>query len=72
VTYTSFPGPTNGTIVTEFQSGDIAGAWMPEPYASKMIARRPRLVNEASLCPAGSTRRALVVRTDFSPRTPTS
>jgi NitT/TauT family transport system substrate-binding protein len=61
------PGPDNGTIVTEFQSGDIAGAWMPEPYASKMIAAGGHvLVNEASLWPGGKyTTALLIVRTDF-------
>jgi NitT/TauT family transport system substrate-binding protein len=61
------PGPDNGTIVTEFQSGDISGAWMPEPYASKMIAAGGHvLVNEASLWPGGKyTTALLIVRTDF-------
>jgi NitT/TauT family transport system substrate-binding protein len=61
------PGPDNGTIVTEFQSGDIAGAWMPEPYASKLIAAGGHvLVDESSLWPGGKyTTALLVVRTDF-------
>jgi NitT/TauT family transport system substrate-binding protein len=61
------PGPDNGTIVTEFQSGDIAGAWMPEPYASKMIAAGGHvLVDEASLWPGGKyTTALLIVRTAF-------
>jgi NitT/TauT family transport system substrate-binding protein len=61
------PGPDNGTVVQEFQSGDIAGAWMPEPYASKMIAAGGHiLVDEASLWPKGQyVTTLLVVRTDF-------
>jgi NitT/TauT family transport system substrate-binding protein len=61
------PGPDNGTVVQEFQQGDIAGAWMPEPYASKMIAAGGHiLVNEASLWPAGKyVTTLLVVRTAF-------
>lgn len=61
------PGPDNGTVVTEFQTGAIAGAWMPEPYASKMIADGGHvLVNEASLWPGGKyVTTLLVVRTAF-------
>jgi NitT/TauT family transport system substrate-binding protein len=61
------PGPDNGTVVTEFQSGAIAGAWMPEPYASKMIAAGGHvLVNEASLWPKGKyVTTLLIVRTAF-------
>jgi NitT/TauT family transport system substrate-binding protein len=61
------PGPDNGTVVQEFQSGDIAGAWMPEPYASKMIAAGGHvLVDEASLWPGGKyVTTLLIVRTDF-------
>jgi NitT/TauT family transport system substrate-binding protein len=61
------PGPDNGTVVQEFQQGDIVGAWMPEPYASKMIkAGGHILVDEASLWPGGKyVTTLLVVRTDF-------
>ena len=61
------PGPDNGTVVQEFQQGDIVGAWMPEPYASKMIAAGGHiLVDEASLWPQGKyVTTLLVVRTDF-------
>lgn len=61
------PGPDNGTVVQEFQQGDIVGAWMPEPYASKMIAAGGHiLVDEASRWPQGKyVTTLLVVRTDF-------
>jgi NitT/TauT family transport system substrate-binding protein len=61
------PGPDNGTVVQEFQQGDIVGAWMPEPYASKMEAAGGHiLVDEASLWPQGKyVTTLLVVRTDF-------
>ena len=61
------PGPDNGTVVQSFQQGDIAGAWMPEPYATKMVkAGGHILVNEADLWPGGKyVTTLLVVRTDF-------
>ncbi|HEX4491824.1 MAG TPA: ABC transporter substrate-binding protein [Acidimicrobiia bacterium] len=61
------PGPDNGTVVTEFQTGAIAGAWMPEPYATKMVqAGGHVLVNEADLWPGGKyVTTLLIVRTDF-------
>jgi NitT/TauT family transport system substrate-binding protein len=40
--------------VLEFQSGQIAGGWEPEPYATEMVLDGgTRLVNEASLWPGG-------------------
>ena len=61
------PGPDNGTVVTEFQTGSIVGAWLPEPYASKMIAAGGHvLVDEASLWPGGKyVTTVLMVRTAF-------
>ena len=61
------PGPDNGTVVTEFQTGAIVGAWMPEPYASKMIAAGGHvLVDEATLWPQGNyVTTLLIVRTAF-------
>jgi NitT/TauT family transport system substrate-binding protein len=61
------PGPDNGTVFQSFQTGDIAGAWMPEPYASKMIADGGHvLVDEASLWPGGKyVTTLLIVRTEF-------
>jgi hypothetical protein len=35
------PGPDNGTVVQEFQQGDIAGAWRPHPrQRGEPLARR--------------------------------
>ncbi|HEY5014629.1 MAG TPA: ABC transporter substrate-binding protein [Acidimicrobiia bacterium] len=61
------PGPDNGTVVQSFQQGDLAGAWMPEPYATKMVkAGGHILVNEADLWPGGRyVTTLLVVRTEF-------
>jgi ABC-type nitrate/sulfonate/bicarbonate transport systems, periplasmic components len=61
------PGPDNGTVVQSFQQGDLAGAWMPEPYATKMIkAGGHILVDEADLWPGGKyVTTLLVVRTEF-------
>jgi NitT/TauT family transport system substrate-binding protein len=43
---------SNGTAVTAFQSGAIAGGWEPEPYASQMVAAGGHiLVDEATLWP---------------------
>jgi NitT/TauT family transport system substrate-binding protein len=44
----------NSTTVTAFQSGDIDGAWVPEPYATKLQGEGGKiLVDEASLWPDG-------------------
>ena len=61
------PGPDNGTVFQSFQTGDIAGAWMPEPYATKMVkAGGHILVNEADLWPGGKyVTTLLIVRTEF-------
>lgn len=57
----------SGTIVTEFKSGNIAGAWVPEPYEHELIkAGGHVLVNEAKLWPHGQwATTLLVVRTAF-------
>jgi NitT/TauT family transport system substrate-binding protein len=57
----------NSTTVTAFQSGAISGAWVPEPYATKLIqAGGHVLVDERSLWPDGKfVTTLLVVRTDF-------
>jgi NitT/TauT family transport system substrate-binding protein len=57
----------NGTVVTEFKAGDIAGAWMPEPYEAEMIADGGHLlVNEGTLWPNGQWATTnVVVRTAF-------
>ena len=57
----------NGTVVTEFKAGAIAGAWMPEPYETQIIqAGGHLLVPEASLWPGGKWATTnVVVRTAF-------
>jgi NitT/TauT family transport system substrate-binding protein len=48
------PIKPNSAAVLEFQSGQIAGGWEPEPYATEMVQDGgTRLVNEASLWPGG-------------------
>jgi NitT/TauT family transport system substrate-binding protein len=57
----------NGTIVTEFKAGAIAGAWVPEPYETQMVqAGGHLLVDEATLWPGGKWATTnVVVRTAF-------
>jgi NitT/TauT family transport system substrate-binding protein len=57
----------NGTIVTEFKSGSIDGAWVPEPYETQLLnAGGHLLVDEASLWPGGKWATTnVVVRTAF-------
>lgn len=57
----------NGTIVTEFKDGSIAGAWVPEPYESQLVAAGGHLlVDEANLWPSGQWATTnVVVRTAF-------
>lgn len=44
----------SGTVVTEFESHAIQGAWMPEPYLQELIAAGGHvLVPESSLWPKG-------------------
>src|SRR5215472_303814 len=48
------PIKPNSAAVLEFKSGQIAGGWEPEPYATEMVLDGgTRLVNEANLWPAG-------------------
>jgi NitT/TauT family transport system substrate-binding protein len=48
------PIKPNSAAVLEFASGQIQGAWEPEPYATEMVQDGgTRLVNEASLWPGG-------------------
>jgi NitT/TauT family transport system substrate-binding protein len=48
------PIKPNSAAVLEFASGQIAGGWEPEPYATEMVLDGgTRLVNEASLWPGG-------------------
>ena len=64
----------NGTIVTEFKSGAIDGAWVPEPYETQMLqAGGHLLVNEATLWPGGKWATTnVVVRTAFLQQHPTT
>jgi NitT/TauT family transport system substrate-binding protein len=44
----------NSDIVTSFSTGAIAGAWVPEPYASQLVAKGGKvLVDERTLWPNG-------------------
>jgi NitT/TauT family transport system substrate-binding protein len=45
----------NPTTLTAFETGAIDGAWVPEPYASRLVADGGGkiLVNEATLWPGG-------------------
>jgi NitT/TauT family transport system substrate-binding protein len=57
----------SGTVVTEFKSGSIDGAWMAEPYEQELIADGGHLlVPEATLWPKGLWATTnVVVRTAF-------
>ena len=57
----------NSTTVTAFQTGSIDGAWVPEPYATKLEDEGGKvLVDEASLWPQGKfVTTNLVVTTKF-------
>jgi NitT/TauT family transport system substrate-binding protein len=57
----------NSITVQEFESGQIDGGWLPEPYASQLAAAGgTRLVDERSLWPGGQfATTLLVVRTAF-------
>jgi len=76
----TFPGPDGGsgevtilpednsTTLTSFEAGTIAGAWVPEPWATRMVAEGHGhvLVNEKTLWPKGLfSTTVLVVSTDF-------
>ncbi|HWW45694.1 MAG TPA: ABC transporter substrate-binding protein, partial [Acidimicrobiia bacterium] len=57
----------NGTTVQAFQQHTIDGAWLPEPYASQLVAAGGHvLVDERTLWPGGRfATTELVVRTDY-------
>jgi NitT/TauT family transport system substrate-binding protein len=76
----TFPGPDGGsgevtilpednaTTLTSFEAGSIAGAWVPEPWATRMVAEGGGhvLVNEKTQWPNGLfSTTVLVVTTDF-------
>jgi NitT/TauT family transport system substrate-binding protein len=43
----------NATALQAFQAGEIDGAWVPEPWLTRMATNGRVLVNEASLWPDG-------------------
>ena len=58
----------NPVTLTAFQAGQIDGAWVPEPWASRLVleAGGQVLVDERDLWPGGEfVTSQLVVRTDF-------
>lgn len=58
----------NADTLTAFQNGDIAGAWVPEPWATRLIKEGGGkvLVDEATLWPEGKyVTTHLIVRTPF-------
>ena len=76
----TYPGPDGGsgevtilpednsTTLASFESGTIAGAWVPEPWATRMVSEGHGhiLVNEKSLWPKGQfSTTVLVVNADF-------
>jgi NitT/TauT family transport system substrate-binding protein len=58
----------NATSLTAFKSGDIQGAWVPEPWATRLVTEGGGkiLVDEASLWPKGQyVTTQLIVTTGF-------
>ncbi len=58
----------NGQSLTAFAAGQIDGAWVPEPYATRLVAESKGkvLVDEATLWPEGKfVTTNLVVRTEY-------
>lgn len=58
----------NGQTLTAFAAGQIDGAWVPEPYATRLVeeSKGKVLVDEASLWPGGKfVTTNLVVRTEY-------
>lgn len=58
----------NATILQQFQDGAIAGAWVPEPWASRLVLQGGGkvLVDEIDEFPRGEfVTTQLIVRTDF-------
>jgi NitT/TauT family transport system substrate-binding protein len=63
----------NSQTLDTFEQGTIDGAWVPEPYASRLIleAGGKRLLNEKSLWPGGKfVVTQLIVRTEFAKEHP--
>jgi ABC-type nitrate/sulfonate/bicarbonate transport system substrate-binding protein len=65
--YTQSEGQDNSVTVQAFQQGDIAGAWVPEPYVTILEEAGGKvLVDEAELWPDGEfVTTQLIVRTEF-------
>lgn len=63
----SILGQDNSVTVQAFQQGDIAGAWVPEPYVAILTdAGGKVLLDEAELWPEGQfVTTQLIVRTEF-------
>jgi NitT/TauT family transport system substrate-binding protein len=61
---------TADELLEAFRSGAIAGAWVPEPWATRLVLEGAQvLADERSLWPEGEfTTTALVVRTEFLER----
>jgi NitT/TauT family transport system substrate-binding protein len=58
----------NATTLTAFQAGDLDGAWVPEPWATRLIEEGGAhvLVDEAELWPDGEyVTTHVIVRTEF-------
>jgi NitT/TauT family transport system substrate-binding protein len=58
----------NATTLNAFKTGDIVGAWVPEPWATRLVTEGGGeiLVNEADLWPKGQyVTTQLVVTSDF-------
>jgi NitT/TauT family transport system substrate-binding protein len=65
----------NATSLAAFKTGDIAGAWVPEPWATHLVTEGGGkvLVDEASLWPKGQyVTTQLIVKTSFLKAHPTS
>ncbi len=82
----TFPGPNGGsgdvtilpqdnaTTLSSFEAGSIAGAWVPEPWTTRMVSEGhgKLLVNEKSQWPNGQfSTTVLVVNKDFLAANPT-
>ena len=65
----------NATTLTSFKTGRIDGAWVPEPWATRLVieGKGHVLVDERSLWPNGQfVTTMLVVRTDYLDKYPTT
>ncbi|MEV5575672.1 ABC transporter substrate-binding protein [Spirillospora sp. NPDC052269] len=63
----------NAQTIQTFQQGSIDGAWVPEPYASRLIleGKGRKLLDESSLWPGGKfVITNLIVRRDFADKHP--